>query len=63
MDHILIANSEAYEGKYVTTCDDDSIKVVSSSDSPAEAYKEAKEKGCDDPVLIYVPIKKEALIL
>ncbi len=63
MDHILIANSEAYEGQYVTTCNDDSTKVVSAAESPVDAYNEAKEKGCNDPVLLYVPHRKEPLIL
>ena len=63
MDHILVANGETYEGKYVTTCDEDSTKVVSASESPVAAYNAAKEQGCDDPILIYVPAKKESLIL
>ncbi len=58
MDHILVANSGSYEGQYVTTCADGN-EVVTSSPSPVEAYQEAKEKGCIDPVLVYVPTKEE----
>ncbi len=59
MDHILIADSGRYEGKYVTTRDPDSVEVISSSESAIEAYESAKESGCDDPILIYVPSKEE----
>ncbi len=58
MDHVLVANSWSYEGQYVTTCAD-SNEVVTSSPSPVEAYREAVDKGCQEPVLVYVPTKEE----
>lgn len=63
MDHILIANSNEYEGKYVTTCSPDSVSVVSSSESAVEAYETAKQYGCEDPILIYVPSKEEKSLI
>lgn len=55
----LIDGDGEYEGKYVTTCTADSTEVISSSTSLVEAVNEAKLKGCEDPVLIYVPTKDE----
>ena len=57
----LIISDKDYSGLYVTAAHD-SQKVISSSDSPAEAYNEAKDKGCDDPVLIYVPGEDEFML-
>ena len=59
----LIDTNDAFEGMYVTTCDSSSQTVVSSSSSPSIAYEEAKSKGCDEPVLIYVPTKEEEIFI
>ncbi len=58
-NNALITSDGDYDGKYVTTCGANSTTVVSSSTSPVEAVREAKSKGCEDPVLIYVPTKDE----
>ena len=55
----LVAGAEAYEGEYVTTCDFDSNKVVTHSQSPSDAYAQAVALGYESPVLIYVPSKDE----
>ncbi len=54
MNKPLIISDKDYSGMYVTTAHG-SQKVISSSESPAEAYTEARDKGCEDPILIYVP--------
>ena len=59
----LIEANDAFEGMYVTTCDSSSQTVVSSSSSPVDAYNKAKEEGCDDPVLIYIPTKEEKIFI
>ena len=53
--NVLINNSEKYQGLYVTTCSFQSKDVLTSSSDPAIAYNAAKEQGCDDPVLLFVP--------
>jgi hypothetical protein len=61
MIHTIIANSEAYQGRYVTLQDWDSQNVVSVDACPVKAYREARDKGIDVPVLIYVPLENESI--
>ena len=61
MNKPLIIGDKDYGGMYVTTAQG-SQEVISSSDSPAEAWSEAK-KECNDPVLIYVPNEDEPTYL
>lgn len=61
MTELLIENAEFYYGKYVTVSDFNDKTVITYSESAAEAYKEAQEKGFLDPVLIYVPKPFECL--
>ena len=63
MQDELVKNAGQYEGQYVTTCGSKSTTVVSSSESPVTAMNAAKEKGCDSPVLIYVPKKTESTFI
>ncbi len=34
-------------------------EIICYGDSPVDVVAEAKEKGCNDPVLIYIPEKDE----
>ncbi len=63
MKNELVKGAERYEGQYVTTCGAKSTTVVSSSTSPVRAMESAKEKGCETPVLIYVPKKTESTFI
>ena len=60
MNHFIIANGEDFQGMYVTTCSPDSQTVISASESPVEAVAQAKETGCEAPVLAYIPTEKES---
>lgn len=60
MGHFIIANGENYQGQYVTTCGPESQEVISASESPVEAVAKAKETGCKEPVLVYVPAENES---
>ncbi|MCX5899898.1 MAG: hypothetical protein NTX06_04035 [Proteobacteria bacterium] len=53
--NVLINNSEKYQGLYVTTSSFQSKDVLTASSDPAKAYNAAKEQGCEDPVLLFVP--------
>ncbi len=63
MNNTLVAEKGIHRGKYVTTCSPTSQEVISSSESPVEAYNQAKKAGCDDPVLIYIPADNEHTFL
>jgi len=63
MTKSILEQNVGYEGKYVATCSPDSQKVVSSADTPIAAINQAKEAGCKDPVLVYVPTKDEQTFL
>lgn len=45
---------ERYKGKYVATKSSSDLTVVGVGDNPADAKKEAKEKGEIDPIIFYV---------
>lgn len=63
MDHFIIANNKDYQGKYVATCSTDLQTVVSASESPVDAVAQAKESGCEEPVLAYIPTEKESTLI
>lgn len=63
MDHILLADGTAYQGRYVTIATEQSKTVVSASESPIDAVMEAKRLGIDDPILIYVPKIEESSLV
>lgn len=56
MEKILIAN-EKFNGRYVAMKSFEDSTIVGSGDDPAQALKDAEEKGFEDPVVLYVPEK------
>ena len=54
---ILIKDGHKYGGKYVATRSFKHTSVLCSGTDPLTVIEEAKKKGAEDPVLIYVPEK------
>lgn len=59
MEHILVADGETYQGRYVTVSGPDSNSVLSSADDPYEAVRLAEEMGYPDAMILYVPSEEE----
>jgi len=55
--NILVKRIRKYAGKYVATKSFEDGNVISSGTDPVKVVKEAKKKGANDPVLIYIPEK------
>ena len=51
-----------YRGKFLALLPD-SDKVVGYGKTPQQSLKQAKEKGCDSPVLTRIPVNIAASIL
>ncbi len=56
----LVRNARKYEGEYVTTCSFNDNKVISHGIDPVKVVEEAKRKGIENPVIIFVPEKNMA---
>ena len=52
-----LTDSAKYGGQYVAMTDFEGGKVVANDSDPGRALQTARENGCQDPVLIYVPEK------
>lgn len=52
-----IIKTNKYDGKYIALKDFKDHTVISEGQTPQEAYKNAQDKGCKDPVITFVPIK------
>jgi hypothetical protein len=57
MEKILL-NTHEYDGKYVALKSAEDNSVVGVGKSPGKALKAAKEKGIQDPYIIYIPDKE-----
>ena len=53
----LLVNTDEYNGRYVALKSFEDHSVVGVGDDPESAIKDARSKGIDDPVLVYVPEK------
>lgn len=56
MEKILV-NSNKYDGQYVAMVSADDNTIVGSGNTPEEAINEARKKGIQNPLLLYVPDK------
>jgi hypothetical protein len=54
---VLVKNSKKYGGMYVATKDFKDTNVVTSGKDMEKVYKDAKNRGIEDPVVFYVPKK------
>ena len=52
-----LLKSNNFNGKYVAMKTFSDHTVVADGETPQEAYKKAIEKGCQSPVVTFVPIK------
>lgn len=59
--HVLIAE-EGYEGKYVALRSLVDRTVVASGDNPKIVMKKARQKGCTEPVIFFVPEHNISLV-
>ena len=64
MDNVIlnVAESDKYSGLYVAMTDFENGKIVGSGPDPEKASLEANARGCQDPVLVYVP-EKDAIYI
>lgn len=56
MEQILIKDNK-YTGRYVAVRDFNDNTVISDGKEPQEAYQKAVEKGYNNPVVFFVPLK------
>ncbi len=61
MEKILL-NSRKYSGQYVALQGIEDSTVIASGKTPAEALKNAANKGVDSPYLLYVPAEESVHI-
>ncbi len=53
----LVNNADLYSGKYVAVRSFTDREVISHGEIPLDVVTEAKEKGCKEPVLLFIPEK------
>lgn len=53
----LLVNSDKYNGQYVAIISLEDNTIVGSGPTPEEAINKAKEKGIQNPFILYVPDK------
>jgi len=51
----LMVNSNKYNGQYVAMVSIEDNIIIGHGDTPEEALKKAREKGVQNPFLLYVP--------
>jgi hypothetical protein len=56
MEQVLIKEKK-YNGRYVALKDYETHDVIADGKDPQEAYETATKKGCNDPVIVYVPVE------
>ncbi len=56
MIRTLLKNSN-FNGKYVAMKAFSDCTVIADGITPQEAYEKARKKGCQNPVVTFVPIK------
>ena len=61
MENFLV-NTNEYNGRYVALKSLDDHSVVGVGDDPESALQEARAKGIEDPVLVYIPATDTAQI-
>ncbi len=58
----VFQTEEKHLGHYAAFASFTAEKVISYGDNPVEVVAEAKRKGIEDPVLVYIPEKEEVHI-
>ena len=61
MFHTLV-KSKKYSGQYVALKSFRDSTVVANGKTIKEAYKKAQKNGCQNPVVIFVPLKDTVFI-
>lgn len=61
MEKVLLSTNK-YNGCYVAMISLEDNTIVGTGKDPEEALKQAEEKGCQDPYLLYVPDKESVHI-
>jgi hypothetical protein len=54
---LIFSTNSKYSGKYVATKSFSNHRVISSGKDSNEVRKEAQDKGCEHPVVFFVPQK------
>ena len=58
----VLITKEGYEGKYVALRSLLDRTVVASGDNPKIVMEQARQKGCSEPVIFYVPEHNISLV-
>ncbi len=56
MAQILVKNDQL-SGKYIAIASMENPAVISSGTDPKQVYDEALQKGCAEPMIVYIPEK------
>lgn len=58
----VLITEEGHEGKYVALRSLVDRTVVASGDNPETVMEQARQKGCSEPVIFYVPEHNISLV-
>ena len=58
----VLITEEGYEGKYVALRSFLDRVVVASGDNPKIVMEQARQKGCTEPVMFFVPERDISLV-
>lgn len=58
----VLITEEGYEGKYVALRSFLDRVVVASGDNPQIVMEQARQKGCTEPVMFFVPERDISLV-
>jgi len=58
----VLITEDGYEGKYVALRSLVDRTVVASGDNPENVMEQARQKGCKEPVIFYVPEHNMSLL-
>ncbi|HUT55657.1 MAG TPA: hypothetical protein VM658_19865 [bacterium] len=53
MENVMVETDD-YNGRYVALKSFEDHTVMGSGLDPAAAFDEARAKGCDDPIIVYI---------
>ena len=53
----ILVKDDQLNGKYIAIASMESPAIISSGTDPKEVYDEARQKGCAEPMIVYIPEK------
>lgn len=61
MEKILL-KTDQFNGQYVALKSPNDASIIASGTTPTDALEEARKKGIQDPIIIYVPTEESVHI-